>query len=315
VRFSAADGFSLDGPQATVSGGLEADYRAAMTGLRDYVEANRFPGVVLGLSGGIDSALVAAICADALGPQRVWCVMMPSRFTASQSRTDAEACAQALGVRYDTVAIGEGMAALDGMLGPLFAGTARGVAEENIQSRLRGMTLMALSNRFGPMVVSTGNKSELATGYATLYGDMAGGYNPLKDIWKTEVFALARWRNVHVPRGGMGPGGEVIPQAIIDRPPTAELREDQTDEAALAPYPVLDGILRRLVDEDQSVADVIAAGFDAGLVHRIEGLLYVAEYKRRQGAPGPKIGRKHFGRDRRYPITNDWRDRGKPTGD
>ncbi len=296
------------GGEPTLTRGLEAEYRAACLALGDYVGKNRFPGVLLGLSGGIDSALTAAIAVDALGPERVWCVMMPSRYTSPESLEDARACAEALGVRYDTVAIGPGVAAFDEMLDHLFAGRAPDLTEENLQSRLRGVTLMALSNKFGHMVVTTGNKSEMAVGYATLYGDMCGGYNPLKDFYKTEVFALARWRNGVVPRGALGPAGEVIPERILTKPPTAELREDQKDEDSLPSYPVLDDILRGLVDGEEDLDDIVARGHDEAVVRRIEHLLYVAEYKRRQAAPGVKIGPRNFGRDRRYPITNRFRD-------
>jgi len=299
--------FAVDAP-AELTTGLEAEYRAAMVGLRDYVDKNGFPGVVLGLSGGIDSALTAAIACDALGPDRVWCLMMPSKYTSAESLEDARACADALGVRYDSTNIAPGVEAFDAMLAELFAGRDADVTEENIQSRLRGSLLMAVSNKFGPMVVTTGNKSEMAVGYATLYGDMNGGYNPLKDLYKTEVFDLSRWRNTQVPKGGLGALGEVIPKRIITKPPSAELRDDQRDADSLPPYDVLDDILRRLVDGDADVDDVIAAGHDPATVRRIEHLVYVAEYKRRQAPPGVKIGPRNFGRDRRYPITNRWRD-------
>lgn len=286
----------------------EAEYRAATLALGDYVNKNRFPGVVLGLSGGIDSALTAAMAVDALGPDRVWCVMMPSKYTSSDSLEDAKACAEALGVRYDTINIAPGVGALDEMLGDAFAETEPDTAEENIQSRLRGLTLMALSNKFGHMVVTTGNKSEMAVGYATLYGDMCGGYNALKDFYKTEVFALSSWRNTTVPLGSLGPGGEVIPDRIITKPPSAELREDQKDEDSLPPYEVLDDILRGLVDGEEDLDEILARGHDVATVRRIEHLLYIAEYKRRQAPPGVKVGSKNFGRDRRYPITNRFRD-------
>ena len=286
----------------------EAEYRAATLALGDYVNKNRFPGVVLGLSGGIDSALTAAMAVDALGPDRVWCVMMPSKYTSSDSLEDAKACAEALGVRYDNINIAPGIGALDEMLGAAFAETQPDTTEENIQSRLRGLTLMALSNKFGHMVVTTGNKSEMAVGYATLYGDMCGGYNALKDFYKTEVFALSRWRNTGIPLGALGPGGEVIPDRIITKPPSAELREDQKDEDSLPPYDALDDILRGLVDAEEDVEDILARGHDEATVRRIEHLLYIAEYKRRQAPPGVKVGSKNFGRDRRYPITNRFRD-------
>ena len=288
--------------------GWHAEYRAAMQGLGDYVRKNKFPGVVLGMSGGIDSAITAAIAADALGPDKVWCVMMPSKYTSAHSLEDAKACAEALGCRYDTINIHPSVEALDTMLGEAFAGKKPDITEENIQSRLRAVTLMALSNKFGHMVVTTGNKSEMAVGYATLYGDMCGGYNALKDFYKTEVFELSKWRNTMVPRDGLAPGGEVIPERIITKPPSAELREDQKDEDSLPPYPVLDDILRGLVDLEEDVDDILARGHNPATVRRIEHLLYIAEYKRRQAPPGVKVGGKNFGRDRRYPITNRFRD-------
>ena len=300
--------FVPEGAPATLTVGWEAEYRAATLALGDYVNKNRFPGVVLGLSGGIDSALTAAMAVDALGPERVWCVMMPSKYTSSDSLEDAKACAEALGVRYDIINIAPGVGALDTMLGETFADTQPDTTEENIQSRLRGLTLMALSNKFGHMVVTTGNKSEMAVGYATLYGDMCGGYNALKDFYKTEVFALSRWRNTAVPFEALGPGGEVIPERIITKPPSAELREDQRDDDSLPPYDVLDDILRGPVDEEEDVDDILARGHDERTVRRIEHLLYIAEYKRRQAPPGVKVGTKNFGRDRRYPITNRFRD-------
>lgn len=288
--------------------GWHAEYRAAMQGLGDYVRKNKFPGVVLGMSGGIDSAITATIAADALGPDKVWCVMMPSKYTSSHSLEDAKACAEALGCRYDTINIHPGVEALDTMLGDAFAGKKPDITEENIQSRLRAVTLMALSNKFGQMVVTTGNKSEMAVGYATLYGDMCGGYNALKDFYKTEVFELSKWRNAVHPKDALAPAGEVIPERIITKPPSAELRDDQKDEDSLPPYPVLDDILRGLVDLEEDVDDILARGHDAATVRRIEHLVYIAEYKRRQAPPGVKVGGKNFGRDRRYPITNRFRD-------
>ena len=282
-------------------------YHAMLVGLRDYVNTNRFPGVVLGLSGGIDSALSAAVAVDALGADRVWCVMMPSRYTADISTSDAAECARMLGVRLDTIPIAEAMTAFDAMLSGVFAGRAPDLAEENIQSRIRGLTLMAISNKFGPMLLTTGNKSEMSVGYATIYGDMAGGYSVLKDAYKTTVFALSRWRNTNKPRLGLGPGGPIMPDRVITRPPSAELRDDQRDDDSLPPYDVLDPILRGLVEEELSVADIVARGIDRDTVIRIERLLYVAEYKRRQSPPGVKLGSRNFGRDRRYPITNAFR--------
>ena len=285
----------------------EAMYQAMMLGLGDYVRKNRFPGVILGLSGGIDSALSAAVAVDALGADKVQCIMMPSRYTSGESLGDAEACANALGVQYDVIAIKPGVDAFDEMLAGVFADTEPDTTEENIQSRLRGLALMSISNKFGKMVLTTGNKSEVSVGYATLYGDMCGGYNALKDVYKTDVFALSRWRNENVPEGALGPSGEVIPENIIVKPPTAELREDQKDEDSLPPYDELDDMLRCLVDDEMSVAETAARGHDASVVARIEHLLYIAEYKRRQAPPGVKITRKNFGRDRRYPITNGFR--------
>ncbi|MBB4266440.1 NAD+ synthase [Roseospira visakhapatnamensis] len=283
----------------------ESLYRAMVLGLADYVTKNGFPGVILGLSGGIDSALSAAVAVDALGPERVWCVMMPSRHTSGHSLEDAEGVARLLGARYDTVPITQAMNAFDGMLCDLFAGRHADVTEENIQSRLRGMTLMALSNKFGPMVLSTGNKSEMSVGYATLYGDMCGGYSVLKDVYKTTVVQVSRWRNDHGrPEGLLGPDGPVMPERVITKPPTAELRPDQKDEDSLPPYGVLDGILHGLIENEQGVADLIAEGRDPEIVHRVWRLLNVAEYKRRQAPPGVKISLRAFGRDRRYPITN-----------
>ncbi len=283
-------------------------YQAMMLGLRDYVNKNRFPGVVLGLSGGIDSALSAAVAVDALGADRVRLVMMPSKYTSRESLEDADACARMLGAPYETIEIERAVAAMGTTMSPAFAGTDTGITEENIQSRLRGVILMALSNKFGAMVLTTGNKSEMSVGYATLYGDMCGGYNVLKDIYKTEVFALASWRNSDSPDGALGPQGRVMPERVIEKPPSAELRPGQTDQDSLPPYDVLDGILECLVEKEMGVADTVARGFDAAIVKRIEHLLYVSEYKRRQAPPGVKISPRNFGRDRRYPITNAFRD-------
>ncbi|MEY4270075.1 MAG: hypothetical protein RLZZ58_1291 [Pseudomonadota bacterium] len=282
-------------------------YHAMMIGVRDYVNANRFPGVILGLSGGIDSAICAAIAADALGADRVWCVMLPSRFTGQLSLDLAAECAGMIGCRLDTIPIAPAVEAFDRMLSGSFSDRQVDTTEENIQSRIRGVTLMALSNKFGPMLLTTGNKSEMSVGYATIYGDMAGGYNPIKDAYKMTVFALARWRNANVPRLSLNPVSAVMPDAIITRPPSAELRPDQKDSDSLPDYPVLDPILMGLVEEELSVDDVAARGFDRDTVARIERLLYIAEYKRRQAPPGVKLGKKNFGRDRRYPITNAFR--------
>ena len=289
--------------------GEAADYAAMVLSLRDYVNKNGFPGVLLGLSGGIDSGLSAAVAADALGPDRVRCVMMPSRFTSQESLDDAADNARRLAIPYDVISIEPAVEAFAQMLSGQFAGTQTGVAEENIQSRSRAVLLMALSNKFGHMVLTTGNKSEMAVGYATLYGDMCGGYNALKDLYKMEVYALSRWRNAHVCHIGLGASGEVIPQRIIDKAPSAELRENQTDQDSLPPYPALDDMLHGFVEEEAEIEDVIARGHDPVVVHRIQNLLYVAEYKRRQAPPGVKIGTRNFGRDRRYPITNKYRDK------
>ncbi len=289
---------------AAVCARAENIYQATVMGLRDYVRKNRFPGVVLGLSGGIDSALAAAIAADALGPDKVHCVMMPSPYTSQESLDDAAACAKLLGVRLDTISIGPAMNAYDGMLAPLFAGTNAGITEENLQSRARGMALMAISNKFGKMVLSTGNKSEMSTGYATLYGDMCGGYAVLKDLYKTTVFAVSRWRNAHKPAGGLGPGGPVMPENVITKPPTAELKPNQKDQDTLPPYEELDGILKGLIEGQKGIKDLTAEGFAEATARRVFKMLKNAEYKRRQAPPGVKISQIAFGRDYRYPITN-----------
>jgi NAD+ synthase len=296
------------GRRAELEIGEAAAYHACVLGLRDYVNKNGFPGVVLGLSGGIDSALCAAMAVDALGSTRVHCVMLPYRYTSNASFDDAAACAEALGVRYDVIPITEPVEGFSRALSTLFAGTERGVAEENIQSRVRGTTLMAISNKLGAMVLTTGNKSEMSVGYATLYGDMNGGFNPIKDLYKMEVYALSRWRNAHVPRGGKGPAGIVIPESILTKAPTAELRENQTDQDSLPPYEALDDILSCLVEKEMPLADIVARGHAPETVKKVERLLYLAEYKRRQAAPGVKISARNFGRDRRYPITNKFRE-------
>ncbi|HTQ14173.1 MAG TPA: NAD+ synthase [Rhizomicrobium sp.] len=296
------------GARATEEDRPASIYHAMVLGLRDYVNKNRFPGVVLGLSGGIDSALSAAVAADALGPDRVRCVMLPSRYTAQESLDDAEQCARLLGVKYETVPIEAAVAAFTTSLEATFAGRAVDTTEENIQSRIRAVILMAISNKFGPMVLTTGNKSEMSVGYATLYGDMCGGYNVLKDVYKTEVFRLARWRNANHPRGGLGPRGRVMPDNVITRPPTAELRANQKDADSLPPYDILDGILECLVENEMTFEATCARGYHPATVKRVEQLLYTSEYKRRQAPPGVKITRRNFGRDRRYPITNAFRD-------
>ncbi len=300
----------VEGPRCEVEEGDEADYAACVLGLRDYVNKNGFPGAVMGLSGGIDSALCAAISADALGPERVHCLMLPYRFTSHESLKDAEACARALGVRYDILPVAPVVEGFEKVLAPIFKGTSRGITEENIQSRARGTLLMAVSNKFGSMLVTTGNKSEMSVGYATIYGDMNGGFNPIKDLYKMEVFRLAALRNRWKPEGALGPDGEVIPKNILIKPPSAELRENQKDQDSLPPYEVLDAILEDLVEKEMRVADVVAEGHDPETVRKVEGLLYLAEYKRRQAAPGVKVTKKNFGRDRRYPIVNLFRDKG-----
>jgi NAD+ synthase len=307
----AADGWRCrGGPTAPQESGDEADYAACVLGVRDYVDKNGFPGVVIGLSGGVDSALCAAISVDALGAGRVRCVMLPYRFTSQQSLDDAAQIATALGVHYDIVPIASAIAGLEKALAPLMAGLERDVTEENLQARARGTMLMAVSNKFGLMVVTTGNKSEMSAGYATLYGDMNGGFNPVKDLYKTEVYRLSRLRNGWRPEGAFGPSGRVIPENVIVRAPTAELRENQTDQDSLPPYDVLDAILERLVEREEPISAIVAAGFDRELVQRIERMLNIAEYKRRQACPGVKVTLRSFGRDRRYPITNRFRDPG-----
>jgi NAD+ synthase len=302
----------LDGPVAALDEGDKDDYSACMLGLRDYVDKNGFAGVVLGLSGGIDSALVAVLAADALGAGRVRCVMLPYRFTSQESLDDAAQVAKALGVAYDVVPIESAVLGLEQTLAPVFAGRPRDVTEENLQARARGTILMAISNKFGLMVVTTGNKSEMSVGYATLYGDMNGGFNPIKDLYKTEVYRLARLRNGWKPAGALGPDGSVIPANIITRAPTAELRENHTDQDTLPPYDVLDRILERLVEHEEPVAKIVEAGFDSETVMKVARMLDLAEYKRRQAAPGVKVTLKNFGRDRRYPIVNRFRDSGAP---
>ncbi len=301
---------ALPGMKVLLPKAVEADYHAMVLSLRDYLAKTGFRKVLLGLSGGVDSAIVAAIAADAIGPQNVRCVMLPSRFTSQHSLEDAEAVAKALGCRLDTVSISGPQEAVGEALAPLFAGTEPGVTEENIQSRLRGLLLMALSNKFGEMLLTTGNKSEVAVGYCTIYGDMNGGYNPLKDLYKTRVFDTCRWRNETHRDWMSGPAGQVIPPRVIDKPPSAELRDNQKDEDSLPPYPVLDAILDGLVDQELSVADLVAKGFDRAVVKRVEHLIYISEYKRFQAAPGTRLTRRAFWADRRYPVANRWRDPG-----
>jgi NAD+ synthase len=301
-----------NGPMVASVEADPADYTACVLGLRDYVNKNGFPGVVLGLSGGVDSALCAAMAVDALGPERVRCIMLPYKFTSQESLDDAAACAKALGVRYETLPIAAAVEGFESALRPIFSGVPRDVTEENLQARARGTILMAVSNKFNLMVVTTGNKSEMSVGYATLYGDMNGGFNPIKDLYKTEVFRLAHLRNVWKPEGAKGPEGPVIPENIITRPPTAELRENQKDEDSLPAYAVLDPILERLVEHEEPISTIVAAGFNNETVIRVERMINTAEYKRRQAAPGVKVTLKNFGRDRRYPITNRFRDPGTP---
>ncbi len=298
----------LPGDKAPQPGEWEQDYRAMTEGVRDYFAKTGFSRALLGLSGGIDSALVAAIAADALGPENVRCVMLPSEYTSEASLEDARSVATALGCRYDTLPISGPRAAVTDVLAPLLSGMPADLTEENIQSRLRCVLLMALSNKFGEMLLTTGNKSEVAVGYATIYGDMAGGYNPLKDLYKTRVFETCRWRNANHRPWMLAPAGQVIAPRVIDKPPSAELRADQTDQDSLPPYEVLDGILAGLIDADASVADLVAQGFDRETVKKIEHLIYISEYKRFQSAPGPRLTKRAFWRDRRYPIVNRWRD-------
>lgn len=278
-------------------------YQAMMLGLRDYVGKNGFPGVILGMSGGIDSALSAAVAVDALGADRVHLVMMPSAYTSRDSLDDAKEAAELLGCRIDGISIEPAIAAYGKMLAPAFAGRDPDITEENLQSRARGMVLMALSNKFGGMVLTTGNKSEMGVGYATLYGDMCGGYSVLKDLYKTEVYAVTRWRNANLPDNARGPGGRVVPERIITKAPTAELRPGQTDQDSLPPYEVLDAILRALVERDLGVEEAVAAGFDRDTVIKVQFLLDRSEYKRRQAPPGVRLTPRSFGRDRRYPLT------------
>ncbi len=304
-------GWTCKGPVAPVLDGDRGDYAACVMGLRDYVSKAGFPGVLLGISGGIDSALCLAIAVDALGTDRVRGVMLPFKFTAKESIDDAARLTRAFGIQYDVLPIAAAITGFETILKDTFVGKERDVTEENLQARTRGVLLMAMSNKFGNMLVTTGNKSEMSVGYATLYGDMNGGFNPIKDIYKTEVFRLSALRNSWKPEGALGPSGKVIPTSIIARPPTAELRENQTDQDSLPPYDVLDAILERLVERESTLASIIAEGYDRDTVIRIDRLLNLAEYKRRQAPPGVKVTRKNFGRDRRYPIINKFRDAGE----
>jgi NAD+ synthetase len=292
---------ALDGALAPEPAAVEQLWRALVRATRDYVERNGFPGALVGLSGGIDSALVAALAADALGGERVITVAMPSRYSADMSNEDAAAQAQRIGAQHLVLPIEPLIERFTETLAAPFAGRAPDLTEENLQSRTRGVLLMALSNKYGHVVLATGNKSEMATGYATLYGDMCGGFAPIKDVYKTRVFELARWRNAQ-------PGGWVIPQRVIDRPPSAELRAEQKDSDSLPDYAVLDPILRAYVEESRSIADIIALGHDEAVVRRVAALVRRSEYKRRQAAPGPKVSARAFGRERRYPITAAYED-------
>ncbi|MDW4500115.1 NAD+ synthase [Sulfitobacter sp. D35] len=299
----------VEGEKAHQGDAWEQDYRVMVQATRDYFRKTGFKKALLGLSGGVDSALVAAIAADALGPGNVRCVMLPSEYTSEHSLEDAESVAKALGCHYDYVPISKARAAVTETLAPLFEGQAPDLTEENIQSRLRSLLLMALSNKFGEMLLTTGNKSEVAVGYATIYGDMSGGYNPIKDLYKTRVFETCRWRNANHRDWMNGPDGEVIPDRVITKPPSAELRDDQKDSDSLPDYPDLDAMLEILVDKAGSVADCVAAGFDEKTAQKVEHLVYVSEYKRFQAAPGARLTSGAFWLDRRYPIVNHWRDR------
>ena len=296
----------VDAPLSQWPRGPEEIYRAMVLGLRDYVRKSGFPGVLLGLSGGIDSALCLVAARDALGAENVRAFMLPSRYTSAESLEDAAACARAVGVALDEIAIAPAVGAFEAMLAREFAGRAPDITEENLQARIRGVALMALSNKLGLMLMTTGNKSEMAVGYATLYGDMCGGYNVLKDLYKVDVYAVSRWRNANTAYGG--PPGP-IPERILTKAPSAELRADQTDQDSLPPYEELDAILHGLVEEEATLDEIIARGHDVATVERVQRLLYASEYKRRQAAPGVKIGGKAFGRDRRYPLVNGFRDR------
>jgi NAD+ synthase (glutamine-hydrolysing) len=300
VEVTGGAASALPGPMAQLLPEDESVYGALVAGVGGYVRKNGFPGVVLGLSGGVDSALTLAIAVDALGADAVQAVMMPYRYTAPMSIEDSRAQAEAMGVRYDVLPIGDIVEGTRGVLAPLFARLPEDATEENLQSRARGMLLMAISNKTGRMVLATGNKSEMAVGYATLYGDMAGGFAPIKDCTKTRVYALARWRNAQ---------GRVIPERVITRPPSAELRPDQRDSDSLPPYEVLDPILDALMLENRSVDDIAGAGFDQAVVARVLEMVRRAEYKRRQAAPGVRISSRAFGRDWRYPITSGYRHR------
>ncbi len=291
-------------PFAPPPGPEESDYSALVLGLRDYVRKNGFQGVIIGLSGGVDSALGVTLAVDALGASRVTSVMMPSPYTAPESLNDARELAERLGCKHRVISIAAAMKSVGAALAPEVAGLDTDIMDQNIQSRLRGLFLMALSNATGDLVLAMGNKSEMATGYATLYGDMCGGYAPIKDVYKTVVYRLCRWRNAHHPRIGLGPEGAVIPETILARKPTAELKPDQTDQDTLPPYDALDAILQGLVEQELSIEAIVRQGHDEATVRKVLRILRMSEYKRKQAAPGTKITTRAFGRDRRYPITS-----------
>jgi NAD+ synthase (glutamine-hydrolysing) len=297
----------VSGPIAAVPPLESQAWSALVVGVRDYLGKNGFPGAIIGLSGGIDSALVLAIAVDALGADKVRAVMMPSPYTADISWLDARDMAARLNVRYDEIAIAPMFDAFRAALAPQFAGLAEDATEENLQARIRGTLLMALSNKSGAIVLTTGNKSEMATGYCTLYGDMAGGFAVIKDVAKTLVYRLARWKNEQPTRRADGSVGPVIPERIITRPPSAELKPDQTDQDSLPPYDVLDGILARYMEDDQGVEEIVAAGYARADVERVTRLIKINEYKRRQAPVGIRITHRAFGRDWRYPITSKFR--------
>ena len=288
---------------------LENIYMATVIGLRDYVSKNNFPGVILGLSGGIDSAFCAAVAVDALGKDKVEAYMLPSNYTSENSTIDAEDCANRLEINLETIPISDTFLSLEESLKTSFKGLPNDITEENLQSRIRGTILMAISNKKGKMLITTGNKSEVSVGYSTLYGDMNGGFNPIKDIYKTELYALANWRNINLPNNILLDKKDVIPASIISKEPTAELRDNQKDSDSLPPYDELDQILEGLVEYELSTSELEKKGFSRDEIKKVENLLYVSEYKRRQSAPGVKISLRNFGRDRRYPITNKFRDK------
>ena len=299
----------IKGELAKVPCDKELDYHAMVMGLRDYCKKSGFEKVVLGLSGGIDSALVAVIASDAIGSANVRSIMLPSPYTSQTSLIDATDLVENLGCKSDTLPINDSLTAIDKTLSSTFEGRKIDLTEENIQSRLRGLLLMAVSNKFGEMLLTTGNKSEVSVGYSTIYGDMAGGFNPIKDLYKTKVFEISKWRNKNHRPWMKGPPGSIIPDSIITKAPTAELRPNQKDSDSLPDYPVLDAILTILVDEDGSTSDCLKAGYNKSDVSKVEKLLYGSEYKRFQSAPGTRLSQRAFWLDRRYPIVNKWRDK------